>query len=362
MCERSQKQQASSILSALPTPPLARNVLDLATYERSDLQLLVRLCQRPNTRIVLLYSQKMESGVLMRGGQMAIAHPTGTNRPVKPTAPDQLLIAAPVLHQALSEGRSAFLGYYQDEAYLSYVFTDFNDPVFQNFHLDEVTIEGLAKSVNPGDTAPAQEPQWQVLRLRRFADFTPEIVSSTATRALALHAWHALHRFCSQCSSQTVVIDNGWARRCPHCESIHFPRQDPVVINAVIDEADRLLLAHNANWKDPQVSLVAGFVDAGEDLENAVRREVNEEVGLQVEQLRYLASQPWPFPRSFMVAFACRAVGNQEIRVDGQEITWARFYARSELEQAIVQGQVTIPGTASIARAVIDAWRSGPLL
>jgi NAD+ diphosphatase len=142
--------------------------------------------------------------------------------------------------------------------------------------------------------------------------------------------------------------------------SEHFPRTDPAVIMLVHDE-ERILLARSANWPARRVSILAGFVEAGESLEQAVAREVHEEVGVKVHDCHYLGSQPWPLPRSLMLGFFARADEGQELHVDGEEIKSARWYTRAELRVAVEAGEVLLPGRISIARQLIERWYGGEL-
>jgi NAD+ diphosphatase len=176
-----------------------------------------------------------------------------------------------------------------------------------------------------------------------------------ATAAAALAEWHGAETFCPRCGTATAVTQAGWARRCPADGLDVFPRTDPAVIMSVLDADERLLLAHSAHWPDNRYSLTAGFVEAGEALEAAVRREVAEEVGLEVGVVRYLGSQPWPFPRSLMCAFEARAL-TTDIAVDGQEIADARWFGRAELAGAVRSGEVGIAPRSAVARVVIEDW------
>ena len=119
----------------------------------------------------------------------------------------------------------------------------------------------------------------------------------------SLLAWHRRHRFCANCGAPTESRDGGHERNCPACDAHHFPRTDPVVIVRVTDAQDRLLLGRQARWPEGRFSLLAGFVEPGETLEEAVRREVMEESGVEVAEVAYVASQPWPFPSSLMLGF-----------------------------------------------------------
>jgi NAD+ diphosphatase len=138
------------------------------------------------------------------------------------------------------------------------------------------------------------------------------------------------------------------------------PRVDPAVIVAVLDAEDRLLLGRQSVWAPGRMSVFAGFVEVGESLEQAVHREVAEEVGLVLRSLRYLGSQPWPFPHSFMVAFAARAV-DSTIWLDPTEIEEARWFTREELRDAVASAAVSLPPMTSIARRMIQAWQADTL-
>ena len=176
-----------------------------------------------------------------------------------------------------------------------------------------------------------------------------------ATTAVALAAWHAHHPRCPRCGSPTVVEQAGWVRRCPQDGSEHYPRTDPAVIMAVVDPDDRLLLGHAAQWPADRFSTLAGYVEPGEPIEQAVRREVGEEVGVLVGEVMYVASQPWPFPASLMLGFRARALSTT-LTVDGTEVTEARWFTRAELAAAVAAGSVVLPSRTSIARALVEDW------
>ncbi len=175
------------------------------------------------------------------------------------------------------------------------------------------------------------------------------------TLAVALDTWHATHRFCPRCGSPTESAAAGHIRVCTADGSEHFPRTDPAVIMLVHDD-DRILLAGGAKWPSRRMSVLAGFVEVGESLEQAVIREVHEEVGVTVGDCRYLGSQPWPLPRSLMLGFYARAEQGQELHVDGEEIRTARWFTRPELLAAAEAGEVLLPGRVSIARQLIERW------
>jgi NAD+ diphosphatase len=202
--------------------------------------------------------------------------------------------------------------------------------------------------------------------LRDLAVTLDDLSVGLLTAAVALHAWHVRHTHCPRCGSPTEVVHSGWARRCPTDRSEHFPRTDPAVIMLVTDDRDRCLLARSAAWPWGRLSVLAGFVEAGESAESAVVREVREEVGVDVAGVRYVASQPHPFPASLMLGFTARAQGDTTLKVDGEEIVEAAWFTRDEVSEAVDWGHDehsdhtamlrALPGRLSIARQLIDTW------
>jgi NAD+ diphosphatase len=170
-----------------------------------------------------------------------------------------------------------------------------------------------------------------------------------AGRAVQLVEWARTHRYCGRCGTATEVMDRERARRCPACGLLAFPRLAPAVIT-LIHRGDEVLLARGRAFPIPMYSCLAGFVEPGEDLEQAVRREVGEEVGVTLGQLRYFASQPWPFPHSLMIGFTAEWASG-DIVIDEDEIVDAQWYTADAMP--------TIPPGLSIARTLIDAWLAG---
>ncbi|NLE97525.1 MAG: NAD(+) diphosphatase [Propionibacterium sp.] len=196
----------------------------------------------------------------------------------------------------------------------------------------------------------AERPTAPVTDFRR----TPTELVATAS---ALVRWHAGAPRCEVCHGPTRSVVRGQRRQCDDCGALLFYRTDPAVIVAITDEADRLLLARQRTWAVGRVSVIAGFVEPGESLEQACAREALEEVNLALDSIRYFGSQPWPFPRSLMLGFTARVNDPGTLQVDGFEIVEADFLTKRELEERLGQGKVTLPGPASIGRALIDSWR-----
>jgi NAD+ diphosphatase len=198
-------------------------------------------------------------------------------------------------------------------------------------------------------------PSFRPVSLREAGPLLSDRDAGLMTHAVALANWHETFTHCPRCGSPTDPFAAGHARRCPVDASEHFPRVDPAMIVAVTDPQDRLLLARNALWPQRRVSILAGFVEAGESAEQAVVREVQEESGIAVASVHYLGSQPWPLPQSLMLGFRATAASTQ-IRVDADEIAEANWYSRDELRAAIDNGDLLLPPPVSIAHHIIVAW------
>lgn len=175
--------------------------------------------------------------------------------------------------------------------------------------------------------------------------------------AKALLFWHSRHRFCPNCGAPTALSCAGFRRDCPSCKAQHFPRTDPVAI-MLVHRDDRCLLARQARFVPNSYSCLAGFIEPGETIEDAVRRETMEEAGIRVGEVRYLASQPWPFPSSLMIGCIGEAL-NEEITLDGDELEDGRWFSRNEvlamIERRHPDGLLTPPPMA-IANFLIRSW------
>ncbi len=189
---------------------------------------------------------------------------------------------------------------------------------------------------------------------------TPREAELAAT-ARALCDWHGRHGFCAACGARTEAQQAGWQRGCPVCETKHFPRTDPVVI-MLVTRANAVLLGRSPGWPEGMFSLLAGFVEPGETVEAAVRREVFEESGIRVGAVRYLASQPWPFPASLMLGCAAEAV-SEEITLDPLELEEALWVSREDMVTVLSGSHPRLrpPRRGAIAEFLIRNWLADQL-
>ena len=175
--------------------------------------------------------------------------------------------------------------------------------------------------------------------------------------ALSLARWHSRHRFCANCGNATDVVRGGWSRRCPKCDAEHYPRVDPVVI-MLAEHDGKLLLGRQHHYPPGRYSALAGFVEVGETIEDAVARELKEESGIEVADVAYVASQPWPFPSSMMIGCTARALSD-DLTVDRAELDDARWFTREEVERAVsgdADAPFQPPPPHAIARTLLERW------
>jgi NAD+ diphosphatase len=235
--------------------------------------------------------------------------------------------------------------------------------------LARVPLDGRAHIAEPvaflgvaGDGAPLfaleATDDDRLAELRLAASVLSPADAGLAAYAAALRSWHRSHRFCGRCGQPTHSGDAGHVRACASGHQVH-PRTDPVVITLIVDNtADRVLLGRKAEWPERRYSALAGFVEPGETVEAAVAREVLEESGLTVTGIRYVTSQPWPFPASLMLGFEADYAGGEAHAADA-ELESVHWFSREELASAAREGDdspVLLPPRLAIARHLIDAW------
>ena len=251
------------------------------------------------------------------------------------TAPSAAWLSAERAVSLLGEVREvAFLGFHESIAHFAIEVSHLEDPT---------PIASLAEAASFAD-------------LRTVGPLLDRDQGALLAYARGLMHWHGRHRFCGVCGHPTESQEAGHVRRCTNeaCGASHFPRTDPAVIMLVHD-GDRVVLGRQKIWPPGMHSVLAGFVEPGESLEDAVRREVAEEVGLALAEVTYHSSQPWPFPSSIMLGFTARAA-TTEMTLATDEIETARWYTRAELRASPENEVFRLPRRDSIARRLVEDW------
>ena len=293
--------------------------LDRAAEKREDAEWIAHALRDPET----LFAPVWRSRSLLRG--------------LEDGAPEAVLLAGAAAHPLLGAGQGtggedaspwAFLGLWEQK------------PVF-------------AVDVSHDDEPPVPEGAGSFSDLRQVAGLLPAGEASVLAHARGLMHWRVKHRFCGICGFRCEPHSAGHVMKCVNCQTSHFPRTDPAVIMLVV-RGDSCLLGHNIRFPTPMYSTLAGFVEPGESLEEAVRREVMEEAGVAVGRVVYHSSQPWPFPSSIMLGFHAEGL-TEAIRVDETELQDARWFSRSELLRHKELG-FGLPRVDSIARRLIEDW------
>jgi NAD+ diphosphatase len=298
---------------------LARSTVDRTAQLRLDELALAAAWSSPDTRVL----------VVSEGRAMVLDEPD----PAAPGATRPALVTLPSYEAP--EGERYLLG--RDE----------NGETF--FAVSAENLPGLIDA----DARPAS--------LREVGVQLSDRDAGLLTHAVALEHWHRGHRFCPRCGDPTETAAAGHVRRCSSCGTEHYPRTDPAVIMAVTDPEGRLLLGRGSSWDARRFSVLAGFVEPGESLEQAVAREVAEEAGLTVTSVAYLGSQPWPFPCSLMLGFTASVDDPERVRADGDEVLEVRWFTREQLAEAVASGEVVLSWRISIARGLIEHWYGGLL-
>ena len=349
-----------ALTQTLPFLPLAQGDVDYQVDRRGENHLIDTVLAEPNSRVMLVNAGKL---AVPRGEAATVNYEAGRMRLAM--LPGRYMRAELAAH---AEATPIFLGAYgRGDAAEHVVAIDITRlGAADAGHVPDAATQGADDAFGTADGPAAGgasilDPaagRFDWVDLRGFAPHASAREAGLATSAASVSMWHRGQRFCPCCGAPVESVLGGWAQRCTNAHDrnrILFPRIEPAVITAIVDSRDRLMLQHNAAWQGNLYSVSAGFVEAGENLEHAARREALEETGVTLGELRYLGSQPWPFPASLMVAFKGHAV-TDEIHVDNAETTDARWMTRDEYTNALLAGEMQAPGKATIARYMIEEW------
>jgi NAD+ diphosphatase len=225
----------------------------------------------------------------------------------------------------------------------------------------DLDAETLNTFLDPSEQHHPAVPDAAFAELRAIMTRLSPRDAELAATAKAVMEWHRSHRFCARCGAESVMAMGGWQRNCAACGGHHFPRTDPVVI-MLITHGNAVLVGRSPGWPEGMYSLLAGFVEPGETIEAAVRREVFEEAGVRVGAVSYLASQPWPFPASLMFGCAGEAL-NKDLTIDPEEIEDAMWVSREEMAEAFAGNHPKLlpARKGAIAHFLLEAWLSDRL-
>jgi NAD+ diphosphatase len=309
------------------------NPLDRASERREDAAFLAALRARPDARTLLI---ARDMPILARGEPREPTFPLETTAALGGARVEILLGLEP-------SGAPVFAALLPDTA------------VEQRADLSDGFLD-RRELVVPG------RDDLELVDLRSIAvqGLVPPATLAILGQAKAIAHWHARHGFCPNCGAPTRVTAAGWRRECDVCKTQHFPRTDPVVIMLAID-GERCLLGRQARFPKKMYSALAGFLEPGETIEEAVRREIHEEAGIACGVVGYVASQPWPFPASLMIGCLARA-NTRQLRVDGQELEDARWFERDEVramfEKRHPEGLLA-PNPMAIAHHILRFWLDG---
>ena len=307
--------------TVLPVPPA---LVDRGSVARAQPGMVEELLVKPGTMAVVLAGRQG----LIRGGGLLIS------------------AARPLHNELTAAGAAPRLTVYLGSAL----------PDSDLAPGTQLLLFVLAEAVEPGIGGIPPDASWA--GFRDVAAGLSPTHTALFVEASAIANWHATHTHCPRCGSATEVEAGGWVRRCPADSSEHYPRTDPAIIVTVVGPDGRLLLGGGGARDARNYSTLAGFVEPGESLEQAVVREIHEEVGVRVAACQYLGSQSWPFPASLMLGFTA-VTEDAEATPDGVEVTRARWFSREELQEAVLSGEITISSRLSIARSLIEHWFGG---
>ncbi|NEG55162.1 NAD(+) diphosphatase [Bifidobacterium platyrrhinorum] len=355
-----------ALTQALPFLPLAQGDIDYQTERRVEPDLIAKVLLEPATKVILTRDGK----IAVPRGQGELADYENVKMRLA-TLPGAYVAGELATHP---QAVAMFLGSYggrRDEHVIAVDITRvariadgseqgadaaFDEP---EDGTGGTVLKGGARAGAGASLLEQAFDRFDWVDLRGFAPHASAREAGQATSAITLSIWHNRQRFCPTCGSPVETANGGWAQRCTNTADgrrLLFPRVEPAVITIIVDSAGRALMQHNAAWKNPTLySVSAGFVEAGENLEHAARREALEEVGIRLGEVKYLGSQPWPFPASLMMAFKAHAL-TTDVRVDGDETVEAKWVTPDEYMAALISGRMSAPGKATIARYMIEEW------
>ncbi len=303
--------------------PLAKSAIDRDYLARESSELFDELWRNPTTRVLPIFNQK----VLLRENASGDWQPKLALFEVEqvPSAQFRVYLGRTTIETTNIDGSTLPVG---------------------------SPIVAAALGENSANHLQPDQSKWH--NLRRSTGALDDLDAGIYAQGLAITNWHLSHQHCPRCGTPTVIEKGGWSRRCFKDDRQVFPRTDPAIIVAVTDEFDRILLGSQGAWEDNRWSVLAGFVEAGESLDQAVRREILEEAGVPVRDVHYRGSQPWPFPYSLMFGFTAKADSTSQLVPDGIEIEKLKWFSRDELRAS--RDSILLPGRLSIARALIEDW------
>ncbi|WP_434290270.1 NAD(+) diphosphatase [Celeribacter sp. SCSIO 80788] len=294
----------------------------------------------------------LSGGTLNRAAHLRDNRPSGPDAKFMPLWCGHLALRGEALclleagEVELPEGQEIFLGLMPDGA-----------PVFtRDVSVLSPLDDDLPSLWSQEGFAVETLPGMQFYDLRAVMTRLTALEAELASTGRALFDWHRRHGFCAHCGEKTAPGQSGWRRDCPACGAEHYPRTDPVVI-MLVTRGNEVLLGRNANWPQGMYSLLAGFVEPGEPIEAAVRREVFEEAGVRVGRVDYVTSQPWPFPASLMLG--CRAEAlSREITLDPAELEDARWVRREEMALALAgrHPEIAAARKGALAQVLLSKW------
>lgn len=316
--------------------PLARDDVDRGDELRDDENWLATLWELPNARVLWLHGRNAP----IYAGQMVLSAPVGA------LPADAVYLGRSAHHRSK---HSQFVEPSAEHVEIILLVADSTDEAPE---LKDPQVGGL----------PVDHPDfigW--LGVFDIAAGLNDRDVGIFVSGVAIANWHSVNKYCPRCGTRTQLKSSGWVQVCPQDGFELFPRTDPAVIMLITDQHDRALLGNNRAWGDKRYSTLAGFVEPGESLEAAVKREVYEESRIIVDGVKYMGSQPWPFPQSLMLGFRAETSQPDDAAADQEELAHVRWFSRTALRDEVENGQMFIPGASSIAHHLIRHWYGGPL-